>query len=177
MAAPKFRFYAALTLTEYGRALETKPGSFSMVLSEPIGVAGIIVPWNSPVILMVRSLAPALAAGCTVVIKMPSQSAQVTALLNEIFQLIEDVPPGVLNSFAESGIEGASLLVESADVPAISFTGSTKTGQELMRNGASRLKRFCFELGGKTPMIVLDDANLDTALPILEKAITVLYDG
>ena len=171
--APKLRFYAALALTEYGRALETKPGSFSMLLNEPVGVAGIIAPWNSPIILMVRSLAPALAAGCTVVIKMPSQTAQVNSLMCEVFESTKDLPAGVLNQFTESGSEGAALLIESPDVPAISYTGSSKTGQILMRNGASQLKRFCFELGGKTPMIVLDDANLDLALPVLEKAITV----
>ena len=173
LVAPKLRFYAALALTEYGRALETKPGSFSMVLSEPIGVAGIIAPWNSPIILMVRSLAPALAAGCTVVIKMPSQTAQVNALMSEVFESVKDVPVGVLNLFTESGSEGAAHLVESPDVPTISYTGSSKTGQILMRNGAAQLKRFCFELGGKTPMIVFEDANLDLALPTLEKAITV----
>ena len=173
LAAPKLRFYAALALTEYGRALETKPGSFSMVLSEPIGVAGIITPWNSPLILMVRSLAPALAAGCTVVIKMPSQTAQVNALISEVFESVKDVPPGVLNLFTESGSEGAAFLIESPDVPIISYTGSTRTGQILSRNGATHLKRFNFELGGKTPMMVFDDANLDIVLPALEKAITV----
>ena len=171
--APKFRFYAALALTDYGRALETKPGSFSMLLGEPTGVAGIIAPWNAPLILMVRSLAPALAAGCTSVIKMPSQSAQLNALMSEVFESVKEIPAGVLNLFTESGSEGAALMVESPDVPVISYTGSTRTGQILMRNGAAQLKRFCFELGGKTPMIVFDDANLDVALPTLEKAITV----
>ncbi len=173
LVAPKLRFYAALALTEYGRGLETKPGSFSMVLSEPIGVAGIIAPWNAPVALMVRSLAPALAAGCTVVIKMPSQTAQLNALMSEVFEAVKDVPDGVLNLFTESGSEGAAFLIESPDVPAISYTGSTRTGQLLMRNGAPQLKRFNLELGGKTPMIVFDDANLDVVVPSLEKAITV----
>lgn len=173
LAAPKIRFYAALTLTEYGRAMETKPGSFSMVLSEPIGVAGIIAPWNAPIILMVRSLAPALAAGCTTVIKMPSQTAQVNALISEIFEAVKDLPVGVINLFTESGSEGAAFLIDSPDVPVISYTGSTRTGQLLMRNGAAQLKRFGFELGGKTPMIVFDDAKLEAVLPTLEKAITV----
>jgi betaine-aldehyde dehydrogenase len=171
--APKLRYFAALTLTQHGRALETKSGTFSMVLSEPIGVAGIIIPWNSPVVLMVRSLAPALAAGCTAVIKMPSKTAQLTGLMNEIFESVKDVPAGVLNMFTESGTEGAAFLVESPDVPVVSYTGSTKIGQLLMRNGANGLKRFNFELGGKTPMIVFNDANLDKVLPTLEKAITV----
>jgi betaine-aldehyde dehydrogenase len=173
LVVPKLRYYAALALTQYGRALETNPGYFSTMLTEPIGVAGIIAPWNSPLILMVRSLAPALAAGCTAVIKMPSQSAQLNGLMSEVFESVKDVPAGVLNLFTESGYEGAACLIESPDVPAISYTGSTRTGQLLMRNGAAQLKRFNFELGGKTPMIVFDDANLDMALPILEKAITV----
>ena len=173
LVAPKLRFYAAAALTQYGRAVETKPGSFSMLLGEPIGVAGIIAPWNSPIILMVRSLAPALAVGCTAIIKMPSQTAQVNALMGEVFESVKAMPPGVLNLFTESGNEGAAFLVESPDVPTISYTGSSRTGQILMRNGAAQLKRFCFELGGKTPMIVFDDANLDIVIPTLEKAITV----
>lgn len=173
LVAPKLRYYAALALTQYGSAMETKAGSFSMLLTEPIGVAGIIAPWNSPLILMIRSLAPALAAGCTAVIKMPSQSAQLNNLMSKVFESVKGIPAGVINLFTESGNEGAAYLVESPDVPVISYTGSTRTGQVLMRNGAAQLKRFNFELGGKTPMILFDDANLDIALPVLEKAITV----
>jgi len=173
LVAPKLRYYAALAITQYGRAMETRPGSFSTVLTEPIGVAGIIVPWNSPIILLVRSLAPALAAGCTVVIKMPSQTAQLNALISEVFGKAKEIPAGVLNLFTESGSEGAAFLIESPHVPVISYTGSTRTGQLLMRNGSTQLKRFNFELGGKTPMIVFDDADLDMTLAVLEKAITV----
>lgn len=173
MVAPKLRYYAAQVLTQTGRALETKPGAYSMVLTEAIGVAGIIAPWNSPIILMIRSLAPALAAGCTAVIKMPAQTAQINAKINEVFASVKSLPQGVINQFTESGSEGAALLVESKDVPTISYTGSTQTGKILMRNGAPQLKKFGFELGGKTPMLVFDDANLEAAVPVLEKAITV----
>ncbi|CAM3652005.1 aldehyde dehydrogenase family protein [Sphingobacterium prati] len=173
LVAPKLRYYAAQALTEFGRALETQPGRFSMLLAEPIGVAGIIAPWNSPIILMIRSLAPALAAGCTAVIKMPSQTAQTNYVINEVMASVKTLPIGVINQFTESGHAGASLMVESPDVPTISYTGSTSTGSILMQNGASKLKRFGFELGGKTPMLIFDDANLDEALPVLEKAITV----
>lgn len=169
----KLRYYAGLVLTQSGRALETSAGSFSMVLEEPIGVAGIIAPWNSPVILMVRSLAPALASGCTVVIKMPAQTAQVNALICEVFQSVKSLPNGVINQFTESGHEGAAHLISSPDVPSISYTGSTATAKIMMRNGADNLKRFGFELGGKTPMIIFDDANIQKALPILVKAVTV----
>lgn len=173
LVAPKLRYYAAQALTEFGRALETQPGKFSMVLAESIGVVGIIAPWNSPIILMVRSLAPALAAGCTAVIKMPAQTAQTNFVINEVMASVKSLPKGVINQFTESGSAGAALMVESPDVPAISYTGSTPTGRILMRNGASNLKRFGFELGGKTPMLVFDDANLNAALPVFEKAVTV----
>ncbi|KMQ65252.1 aldehyde dehydrogenase [Chryseobacterium angstadtii] len=173
LVVPKLRYFAAHVLTQHGRALETSPGSFSVVLTEAIGVAGVIAPWNSPIILMIRSLAPALAAGCTAIIKMPAQTAQVNALINKVFASVKSLPKGVINQFTESGSEGAALIVESPDVPAVSYTGSTHTGKILMHNGAPQLKRFGFELGGKTPMLIFDDANLDVAVPTLEKAITV----
>lgn len=173
LVAPKLRYYAAMVLTASGRALETKPGSFSMVLAEPMGVAGVIAPWNSPIILMIRSLAPALAAGCTTVIKMPAQTAQINAAISEVFSSVKSLPKGVINQFTESGSDGAALIIASPDVPIVSYTGSTATGKMLMRNGATNLKRFGFELGGKTPMLVFNDANLDAALPALEKALTV----
>lgn len=173
LVASKLRYFAAQALTQFGRALETKPGSQSIVLTEALGVAGIIAPWNSPIILMIRSLAPALAAGCTAVIKMPAQTAQVNALMNKVFASVKSLPKGVINQFTESGSEGAALIVESPDTPTISYTGSTQTGKILMRNAAPQLKRLGFELGGKTPMIVFNDADLDQAVPTLEKAITV----
>ncbi len=173
MVPAKLRYYAALTLTEYGRALEPKPGSYSMVLREPMGVSGIIVPWNSPVVLMIRSLAPALAAGTTTVIKMPGQTAQTNAIISRIFSELPSLPQGVINLFSESTGGGSRLLVESPDVPVISFTGSTATGKAISATGAQHLKRFGLELGGKTPMIVFKDADLDLVLPKLEKALTI----
>lgn len=172
LVSPKLRYFAAQTLTYFGRALETKPGSTSIVLTEAIGVAGIIAPWNSPIILMIRSLAPALSAGCTVVIKMPAQTAQLNALMSKVFSSVKNLPKGVINLFTESGNDGAALIVESPDTPTISYTGSTETGKMLMRNAAPQLKRLGFELGGKTPMIVFNDADLEEAIPTLEKAIT-----
>lgn len=173
MVPSKLRYYASLAMTEYGRALEPKAGSFSIVLREPMGVAGVIAPWNSPVVLMIRSLAPALAAGTTTVIKLPGQTAQTNALLAKIFSEIKSLPQGVINLFSESGADGSKHLVDSPDVPVISFTGSTATGRAISANGAKYLKRFGLELGGKTPMIVFDDADLDAVLPKLEKALTI----
>jgi betaine-aldehyde dehydrogenase len=172
MVSPKLRYYASVALTEYGRALEPKAGAFSMVLRQPVGVAGIIVPWNSPVVLMVRSLAPALAAGATVAIKMPGQTAQTNALVASIMSEAASLPRGVINLFNESGAEGAKHLVATPHVPVISFTGSTATGRAISAAGASQLKRFGLELGGKTPMLVFDDADLEAAVPKLVQALT-----
>lgn len=173
MVPSKLRYYASLVRTEYGRALEPKSGSLSVVLRQPVGVAGIITPWNSPVVLLIRSLAPALAAGTTVVIKMPSQTAQTNFRIAKVMAEAVDLPEGVINMFTETGYAGSSLLVDSPDVPAISFTGSTQTGRTISQAGAKYLKRFGLELGGKTPMVVFDDADLEEVAPKLEKALTV----
>ncbi|NMM39946.1 aldehyde dehydrogenase family protein [Pseudoalteromonas arctica] len=173
MVPSKLRYYAALARTEYGRAAEPKPGKISMVIRQAVGVAGIIVPWNSPVILMIRSLAPALAAGCTTVIKMPGQTAQTNALVARIISEAASLPKGVINLFSELGAPGSVHLVESPEVPVISFTGSTTTGRAISANGAQSLKRFGLELGGKTPMLVFNDTDLDAAVPIIEKSLTV----
>lgn len=167
------RYYAAMVLTEFGRATEPMAGSLSIVLRQPVGVAGIIVPWNGPVALLIRSLAPALAAGTTVVVKMPAQTAQLNSLISEVLSQTAGLPKGVVNIFTESGNEGAKLIVESPDVPVISFTGSTRTGRAIVAASAPHLKRLNLELGGKTPALVFEDANLDVVLPTLEKGVTV----
>ncbi|MCA8037207.1 aldehyde dehydrogenase family protein [Burkholderia arboris] len=173
MVPSKLRYYAALTRAERGHSGTPKPDVVSIVLREPMGVAGIIVPWNSPVVLTVRSLAPALAAGATTVIKMPGQTAQTNSLVARVISEAASLPPGVVNLFNESGADGAKFLVASPDVPVISFTGSTATGRAISAVGAQRLKRFGLELGGKTPHVVFDDVDLDAALPVLEKSLTV----
>src|SRR5207244_3469530 len=122
--------------------------------------------------LLIRSLAPALAAGCTTVMKMPGQTAQVNALISRVFTEVKSLPRGVINMITGER-EVLSYLVESPDVPTISFTGSTTTGRAISQAGAARIKRFGLELGGKTPMIVFDDADIDAALPKLEKALTI----
>jgi betaine-aldehyde dehydrogenase len=172
LVASKLRYNAALALSESGRAAEVLPGRISLVLKEPMGVAGVITPWNSPVVLTIRSLAPALAAGCTAVVKMPEQTAQINRLFMEVIGQTEGLPRGVLNIFTADR-EAAAAIIESPDVPAISFTGSTATGKAISATGAAHLKRFGLELGGKTPMILFESADLAEALPVLEKALTV----
>lgn len=167
------RFSSGLAVQNFGRVMDTKPGTQAMSLRQAAGVAGLIIPWNSPAYLMIRALAPALAAGCTAVVKMPAQAAQTAALAGEIIASVAEIPQGVVNIFIESGAEGAKLLVDSPKVPVVHFTGSTSTGRQIAQAAAARLKRVGLELGGKTPHLIFDDADLDTLLPILEKSATV----
>ena len=168
-----FRFAAGLAMHNFGRVMETRPGQQSMSIREPVGVAGLIIPWNSPAYLCVRALAPALAAGCTTVVKMPHQAAHTAALVAEVVGSVAEIPRGVVNIFTESGADGAKLLVDSPHVPAISFTGSTATGKAIARAAAANLKRVGLELGGKTPHLVFEDADLQHVMPVLEKSCTV----
>jgi betaine-aldehyde dehydrogenase len=172
LTVPKLRYYAALALTDLGASAEVRPGLYSMTLREAVGVVGVIVPWNSPVVLAVRSFAPALAAGCTVAMKLPAQTGLVNGLLADLVAATDSLPAGVLNTFTESGNEGAPLLVSSPDVDALSYTGSTAVGRKIMARAAPTLKSLSLELGGKSPMIVFDDADLDAVVPVLTKAVT-----
>lgn len=173
IAAPKLRYFAGLALTDHGSAAQVHPGATSLLLREPLGVAGVIVPWNSPGILSIRSIAPALAAGCTVAVKMPAQTALTNALVAELFASVPDLPAGVVNFFTESGNDGAKELVTSPLVSVISYTGSTSVGSQIAAAGGAGLKRLSLELGGKTPMIVFDDADLDAVVPTLTASVTV----
>ncbi len=172
MVPSKLRYWASTVLTEYGRAAELAPGHFSLVIRTAIGVAGIVAPFNSPVLLTIRSLAPALAAGTTMAVKMPGNTAQVNRLFSEIISEAADLPKGVINIFSESGSEGSQFLMESPDVPVISFTGSTKTGKAISAVGAANLKRFGLELGGKTPMLVFEDTDIEATVPRIQRALT-----
>ncbi len=172
MLPSKLRYWASTVLTEYGRAAELSPGHLSIVIRSPIGVAGIVAPFNSPLLLTVRSLAPALAAGTTTAIKLPGNTAQINRLFSEVLSEVADLPKGVINIFSESGSEGSQFLMESPDVPVISFTGSTKTGKAISAVGAANLKRFGLELGGKTPMLVFDDVDVEATAPRIQKALT-----
>jgi betaine-aldehyde dehydrogenase len=170
--AGTLRHNAAQVLTDVGAAAEVAPGMYLSSLAEPIGVAGVIIPWNSPLALFIRSLGPALAAGCTVVAKLPGQTGLTNALVAEIVGETTSLPKGVVNIFTESGNTGAPFLVESPDVDVISYTGSTKVGRVIAATAAATLKRLTLELGGKTPMVVFDDADLDATVPLLVAAVT-----
>src|SRR6201987_3930655 len=159
------RHCAAQALTDTGITAEVAPGQWFSTYAEPAGVVAVIVPWNSPVVLLIRSLAPGLAAGNTVAVKMPGQTALVANFVSRIIAEVESLPRGGVNIFTGSGNTRAPHLVASPDVQVVSYTGSTTVGRVVAANGAPTLKRMNLELGGKTPMIVFDDADLETALP------------
>ena len=173
-AISEIRYYAGLTRYMPGHVFEIEPGSFSTILKEPAGVAGIIVPWNSPVVLLVRSLTPALAAGCTTVIKPAPQTAQITAAVIAELHKAEELPPGVVNLVSEDGHAVAQLLAESADVDALSFTGSNITGQRIMAAAAPTMKKLSLELGGKSACLVFDDVSAASVAPALASAATII---
>ena len=172
-AKGNFTTAAGLAQTTYGRVMEIEPGKQTMLVREPAGVAAIITPWNSPTALMARDVSVALAAGCTVVLKLPGQTALVNETISRAFADVPSLPPGVVNVITESGSDAARWLVDTPDVPVIMFTGSTRTGRLIGEAGARRLKRVGLELGGKTPHIIFDDADLDQALPVIEKSLTI----
>lgn len=169
---PTLRHNAGLALTSTGTSAEVRPGTFFTTLAEPAGVVGVIVPWNSPIALFIRSLAPALAAGNTVVAKMPAQTGLTNALVSEIIATAQSLPRGVVNIFTESGNTGAPRLVTSPEVDVVSYTGSVAVGRQVGAAAGTALKRVGLELGGKTPMIVFADADLGVALPLLVRSLT-----
>jgi betaine-aldehyde dehydrogenase len=171
-APETLRFSAALALADAGRVSQVSGGELSMVVRQPAGVAGIIAPWNSPVALGIRSLGPALAAGTTTVVNLPRQTAQTNSLIAEIVGGTRELPAGVANVLTGGHVTG-DVLVRSPDVPVISFTGSTATGREISKAASGNLKRVGLELGGKTPLILFEDADLELAMPVVVDALIV----
>jgi acyl-CoA reductase-like NAD-dependent aldehyde dehydrogenase len=132
------RSNAGTALSQTGTSTEVAPGAFATAMLEPIGVAGIIVPWDSPLALLLRALGPALAAGCTTVIKLPGQTALVNNLIMQAVAATKSLPKGVVNIFTEAGNEGAPLLVESPDVDVINYTGSITVGPLVAKRALAR---------------------------------------
>jgi acyl-CoA reductase-like NAD-dependent aldehyde dehydrogenase len=155
----EIRFYAGLARTIFGRTTEVEPGALSVLSREAAGVAGIIVPWNAAAILLVRSLAPAMAAGCTSVVKMAPQAALFQTELLRCLTEIASMPAGVVSFYSCRGSGPSEALVSSPDVDVISFTGSVPVGQRIMASAAPTLKRLNLELGGKAPALVFPDAD------------------
>ena len=160
-AISELRYYAGLARNIFGRVTEVDQGQFSMLAREPMGVAGIIVPWNAPITLLIRSLAPAMAAGCTSVVKAAPQTALVNAMVFELLSDVDGISAGAVNNLAETGSDIAKLLVASPEVDVISYTGSTEVGKAIMAAAAPTLKRINLELGGSAPCVVFADADLE----------------
>lgn len=161
-AAENFRFFAKVCTLIGGRSY-TDNGFLNYTLKQPAGVAGLITPWNTPFMLETWKVAPCLSAGDTCILK-PAEWAPLTACLLAEIIASTDLPRGAFNVVHGIGERAGAALVSSPGVRLISFTGETSTGMEIMRNGASTLKRFSMELGGKSPAIVFEDANLRRAL-------------
>jgi len=160
-SATCLEYYAGLARERRGRVIPSaESGQLNLVLKEPLGVVGCLVPWNYPLLLLIWKVAPALAAGNTVVIKPASQTPLATLDLHRVF---DHLPAGVVNVVTGSGGEVGEALVRHPDVPCIAFTGSTEVGRALMRLGAERVKKLHLELGGSDAFIVCADADLVTA--------------
>lgn len=173
-AISEVRYYAGLARHMPGSALEIEPGSYSTLLKEPAGVAALIIPWNAPVVLLIRALAPALAAGCTVVIKPAPQTVLITSEVIRSLHEDDDLIGGVVNMVAETGHEVAKELVASSGIAVISFTGSNETGQRIMAAAAPTMKKLSLELGGKSCAVVFEDADVDrTAQSLVANAIVI----
>jgi acyl-CoA reductase-like NAD-dependent aldehyde dehydrogenase len=158
------RYVAELVESRRDRIVETgMPRLDSVITSAPVGVVAAITPWNSPLTLLAWKLLPALGAGCTLVIKPSEVTPASTIRLAELC-LEAGYPPGVVNVVTGFGTPTAQHLVEHPGVDKIGFTGSTRTGQAVMRTAAATMKRLTLELGGKSPQLILRDADLDQAV-------------
>lgn len=169
-AVSECRYYAGLARNIFGRVTELEPGLRTLLAREPVGVVAVIVPWNAPVTLLVRSLAPVIAAGCTAVVKGAAQTALTNAAVFEHVGAIESLPRGAVNMLVETGSEAGRRLVDSPDVDMVSYTGGTDVGKQIMEAAARTLKRVNLELGGNAPCVVFDDADLDATAERLARA-------
>ena len=176
-AVEQFRYFGGMASKIEGTTIPTgvtyqPPGKqvFAYTTKEPVGVVAAIVPWNSPLVLTAMKLAPALAAGCTVVLK-PAEDTSLTALM--LVELMEEagLPPGVVNVVTGYGHEAGAALAAHPGVDKVAFTGSTATGKAILDAARGNLKKVTLELGGKSPVIILPDADLSLAIPGAANAI------
>jgi aldehyde dehydrogenase (NAD+) len=165
------RYYAGWADKIHGQTIPIRGNYFCYTRREPVGVAGQIIPWNFPMLMVAWKWAPALAAGCTVVLK-PAEQTPLTALRMGELALEAGFPAGVINIVPGYGETAGAALVAHPGVDKLAFTGEGRTAQLIMKNAAETLKRITFELGGKSPNIVFADANLDAAV---DGAILGLY--
>ncbi|MFM1654540.1 aldehyde dehydrogenase family protein [Brevibacillus sp. B_LB10_24] len=162
-AIEDFEFYAAAALTLRGDTNPVPNGFFNYTVKEPVGVCGQIIPWNYPLMMAAWKVAPALAAGCTIVLK-PASFTPITAYVLADICHEAGVPEGVVNVITGSGSEIGPYMTEHPGIDKIAFTGETETGKDIMSRASATLKRVTLELGGKSPSIVFDDCDLEGAV-------------
>jgi betaine-aldehyde dehydrogenase len=158
-----FEYYAGLATKIHGDVLPVPADAVALAMREPVGVAGQIIPWNYPLMMAAWKIAPALAAGCTVVLKPAEQTPLSILKLAEDFEAV-GLPPGVVNIVTGDGPGAGAPLVVHPLVRKIAFTGSAEVGKTIMRNAADQLKRVSLELGGKSPNIFFSDADFENAV-------------
>ena len=156
-------YYAGLADRINGQVIPVRPDALTYTVREPLGVVGAIIPWNFPLMIGMWKIAPALACGCTVVLK-PAELTPLTALRIGELALEAGFPPGVLNVVPGFGRTAGAALVDHPDVDKITFTGSPGVGRQILRGAAGNLKRVTLELGGKSANIIFPDADLDAAV-------------
>lgn len=162
-AIEDFEFYAGAIVGHRG-VVNNMPGQFhNYTEKEPVGVCAQIIPWNYPMMMAAWKVAPAIAVGCSIVLKPASLTPLTAIILGEIC-LEAGVPPGVVNVIPGSGSEVGNLLVEHPNVDKVAFTGSTPIGKDIMSKAAGTIKRVTLELGGKSPNLVFEDADIDAAV-------------
>jgi betaine-aldehyde dehydrogenase len=162
-SATCFEYYGGLATKINGEVIPVPTNAMVMAVKEPMGVAGQIIPWNYPLAMAAWKLGPALAAGCTVVIKPAEQTPLSLLELAKDFEAV-GLPPGVVNVVTGLGPEAGGPIVAHPDVRKIAFTGSAEVGKIIMRNAADQLKRVSLELGGKSPNIFFSDADFEAAV-------------
>ncbi|HEX2220205.1 MAG TPA: aldehyde dehydrogenase family protein [Gemmatimonadales bacterium] len=162
-AATCFEYYGGLATKIHGEVLPVPAEAVAMAMREPVGVAGQIIPWNYPLLMAAWKIAPALAAGCTVVLKPAEQTPLSILELAKDFEAV-GLPPGVVNIVTGDGPGAGAPLVTHPAVRKIAFTGSAEVGKTIMRSAADQLKRVSLELGGKSPNIFFSDADFENAV-------------
>ncbi len=162
-AAECFEYFGGWSDKVMGETIPVKGNHLTYTLREPVGVVAAIVPWNFPLLLAAWKVAPALACGNVVILKPASQTPLTALALGEV-ALEAGLPPGVLNVITGAGATVGQALVEHPGIDKIAFTGDTSTGKSIMRSAAETLKKITLELGGKSPNLVLADADMDAAI-------------
>jgi aldehyde dehydrogenase (NAD+) len=163
LAAECFEYYGGWADKVMGETIPVKGNYLNYTLREPLGVCAAIVPWNFPLLIAVWKIAPALATGNTIIVKPASQTPLTALALGEV-ALEVGLPPGVFNVLTGPGAKLGQAIVEHPGIDKIAFTGDTSTGKNIMRGSAETLKKITLELGGKSPNIVLPDADIDAAV-------------